>query len=476
ETVATMTGSARIGAGVLVVGTRLWLFGGFDGNGFLTSTESAAINGDATLGAFVAGPAMTIDRAVGGAVQLGNHVYLVGGVSTNNGQSTNPTGSTVIESAPINADDSLGAFTVSVSSALAVGRQAFGNVQMIGNYLYAIGGGNGTNAAVIERASFDAGSALSAFSDAGISLHTPRRNAGSIVLGHWLYVIGGQSGAPLASIERAQILDDNGTLGAFADAGVALPTAIAYPVVGAFGSPNPAIYVYDSANGTMLTQNQDGSLGGTGTTVPQMQHARTQFHWLAFGATLYAAGGLVNGNPDTTIETNSFLTPAMGGGLGPNWALLAGATVPNAHDRGLAAVIGNNIYGWGGAGASESAAIDIASSSSGVLGPFATSPATTVDGRSDAIALVRGANLFVIGGFKVVTSGPATLDAKDEQAAISGTLNTPVPPTLGTFTLNSSVPTLRYGAVGTVVGNSIYVIGGNDQTTDLGLVEKATLQ
>jgi hypothetical protein len=88
---------------------------------------------------------------------------------------------------------------------------------VIGRWRYLVGGTAGTTAlASVERAPINPGGTLGTFTDAGVSLVTLRRGHTAVVIGPWLYVIGGARAAgTLGTVERAAIAAD-GTLGAFA--------------------------------------------------------------------------------------------------------------------------------------------------------------------------------------------------------------------------------------------------------------------
>ena len=98
---------------------------------------------------------------------------------------------------------------------LEIGRY-FPTSAVIGNYVYIIGGhGGATQLASVERALINADGTVGQFADTGKPLQTARYLHSSIVVGGYLYVMGGIGAAgELTSVERAPINAD-GSLGAF---------------------------------------------------------------------------------------------------------------------------------------------------------------------------------------------------------------------------------------------------------------------
>jgi hypothetical protein len=173
---------------------------------------------------------------------------------------------------------------------------------VLGDFLYVIGGyGALGRTGNVERAPVNTDGTLGTFiTVSGIGLNTPRNLFTAFVSDGYLYVIGGLSDTgELTSIERASI-DSDGSLGAFAtiSSGALLIPRIspANPVVG------NALYVVGGRNSSAAittmehaTINTDGSLGafnpvqGIGPTMPRASHTVT-----SISDFVYLVGGDVN--------------------------------------------------------------------------------------------------------------------------------------------------------------------------------------
>jgi hypothetical protein len=275
-----------------------------------------------------------------------------------------------VERAMINADGTLGAFIVDPNEQLMSASDGHAAV-VVGSSLYIIGGVNGTPTSRIERASLQANGLLGAFADSGVALEVPRFQPGAVVIGDYLYVIGGAngSGSPLDSVERAQINSD-GTLGSFFSAGVSLKTASSAHTLSVIGN---YVYVFGGYYGksAYLGRIERAQIHGDGTlgafddaNLPHLTTARGAHQSLILGSKLIVIGG-DNGSPLTTIEEATINWNDYSVGLfGPD----TGTLTSGRSEAGLVQ-IGNFIYVIGGnqpLGTIERASIN----GSGALGAF----------------------------------------------------------------------------------------------------------
>ncbi|MBO9542450.1 hypothetical protein J7643_17815 [bacterium] len=185
----------RYGATCQVVGKYLYVMGG--GGERQNATERALIREDGTLGPFELVPeAQAASGRVFSSIQLlGGFVYLLGGDEEEK-----------TERASFMTGGTLGSFTPQASASLTVQRGS-ATSHVIGSALYVLGGWSGMVEKTLERAPLSAGQLLGSFSPVvetaltGASMrHT------SQVLGRYLYVIGGSDGQlPLKRVERARI-------------------------------------------------------------------------------------------------------------------------------------------------------------------------------------------------------------------------------------------------------------------------------
>jgi N-acetylneuraminic acid mutarotase len=205
-----------------VAGNHIYLIGGrsADSNGMATIDESVA-SADGTLG-FIEPAIVHLQnlRHSHTAVTIGTHMYVVGGI----GSSTSPI---TVEHAGIAADGSLGPFAVISGVNLSVPRAGHSSV-VLGNFLYNLGGFDSSALATVERAMINPDGSLGPFAMVpGVMLRNGRAYHASVAIGNYLYVFGGmnQTGTPLDSVERAAVAAD-GSLGPFvAVSGVKLITA-----------------------------------------------------------------------------------------------------------------------------------------------------------------------------------------------------------------------------------------------------------
>lgn len=282
-------------------------------------------------------------------------------------------------------------------------------------------------------------------------LANPRSNHASLVIGGYLYVLGGvSSSGSLNSVERA-LINADGSLGRF----VAVPgVTLATPRQG-----HTAVRIHDRVyviggfgNGSLVsveyaTVAQDGSLGPF-TVLPDvgLMTARRNHASAVIGNYLYVIGGIA-ANPLSTVERAAI----HGDGSLGQFAPVAGVSLAMARQGHSSAVIGDYLYVAGGAGNSgilqdvERAIIN----ADGSLGPFAvTSGASLVTARADCATAVLGNNFYVFGGV-----GSRGSLATIERAPIKGDGS------LGAFEIFSSLIGERHGHSITVVGNYLYLLG-----------------
>jgi hypothetical protein len=409
--------TAGDGSTVAVAGTALYVIGGLSASGTLDTVEQATVNADGTLGAFAnLGVTLATPRAFHSSVVIGSFLYVIGGASTSGVLSS-------IERATINADGTLGAFATVPGAALVTARENHTNV-VIGDYLYVIGGQLDATSATtsIERATINADGTLGPFATvAGNALVTARFGHTSEVIGTSLYVIGGAtagaSGVPQNTIEQATIHSD-GTLGAFSIIADTLITARVAPTTAVLGS---SLYVIGG-------QSSSGSLGSVEV------------------ATI---------NADDTL--GAFTMVAVGNSL------------VTARQNHTSAVVGNFLYVIGGIsnatylGGIEQASID----ADGTLGTFATASSTLVTARYGACSVVIGDYDYVVGGISALGGYVGSV----EQATVNPD------GTLGAFATVTGVTLMTPRAYHTcaVIGNSLYAIGGDNSTAILNSVEQATI-
>lgn len=290
-----------------VVRGYVYVLGGVGRNGILNSIERASVAADGSLGSFVIVPDVVLKngRYFHTQAVLGDYLYVLGGSAGN-----------TVERATISGDGSLATFALVPGVTLVTARH--GHVStVVENHLYVLGGQDATNFDYkndVEQAAINPDGSLGTFATvAGVTLVAPRTGHTSVIVGNYLYVLGGANGVgtqtpiPLSTVERAAINAD-GSLGPFATvSGVALVTARYYHTSAVIGN-----YVYvlggvgENFGGVLSAEraiiNADGSLGPfTSVSGVNWTKVRDSATSLVVGNSLYVLGGY-NGNFPNSIE------------------------------------------------------------------------------------------------------------------------------------------------------------------------------
>jgi hypothetical protein len=309
----------------------------------LASAFTVLMSGDGSLGTWQTATSMTTERGWPAAVQVGNYLYVLGGYGAGSGL-------TSVERAVVNDDGSLGSWQL--VSSMIKGRSLFAAVQ-VGRYLYALGGGDtgdveraiinadgslgpwqavssivaGVHAAVVsngyvyvlmyssdsgsvQRAAINPDDSLGAWQDT-TSMNLPRGYLGMVVVGRYLYAIGGQGSgyAAMASVERA-VINTDGSLGSWqtmASMNVARCDLAAVATRGyiyALGGSTCQGTIYSSVERAKV--NSDGSLNPwevvTSMTIPRWRLAAVQS-----GSHVYVLGN----SPSSSVEQVAISSPSL---------------------------------------------------------------------------------------------------------------------------------------------------------------------
>lgn len=322
---------------------------------------------------------------------------------------------------------------------------------------------------------------LGAFGDAFPADVTPtfaaRSNHATVAVGHWVYVVGGNTGSgPTSDLLRATVRPD-GSLGDFEDAYAAPTTerflARSSHTVAVHGDH---LYVIGgaSASDNHLRSIQRAPIGADGTIgdfedayadgATKMTDVHSHASVVVNGA-LYVTGGQGSGGTRLdAVQRAAFDADGKLGSFATAYAD-AGTDRITARSSHAAEVVGNRLYVIAGAGAGESMlnSIQVATiGADGTLGDFSSayaSGSTKISSRSSAATLVVGDQLFVLGGQKdgdrLVSLARATIGADgllgDFSQAYGDSAHKILP--------RSSHTVAR-------VGNQLYVIGGLDGAGD----------
>jgi hypothetical protein len=477
EAVSGTLPTARGGCVAYVSRDKLYLIGGFDGVGFTSAILESPIGADGSLGAFTTSSvALTTDRLGAGAVELGNSLYVLGGVSTLNGTAAASPINTV-ELAPLTpASRSLGAFAAVPKSAM--NSQRTGPPILVGNYLYFLDNGGSP-----ERASIvDPAAQLTGFANATISLTMPRWGVSSAVVGNFMYLFGGTTndgtgtGNTQSNVVRAPVSPD-GTLGTFTASGM-LSINRQGASVAVFGRQ---IYVCGGQNQggkqtscDVFQAAYDGTLTGP-SPGPSLVNPRVDFQLAAINGTLYAIGDNFTTAEQLPLQQSGKPVPAA------NFSTSPPTAYPNPSPQPAAIVTGNNDYLIGGDNGGSNVPVNyvqVALFNPSAPGGFSVSGASLPDARYSALMLSTGSSAFLIGGAFAnmdMGMGVTTNGIEASTITLNGGQNH-----LSAFSPAGNLVSARRNACGAVLGNYAYVIAGAGSVAvpfaPLGSIEQATIQ
>jgi len=441
-----------------VVGTNLYVIGGGDGEVPLATLEAAAISPDGTIGRFAVVPGVQLGtpRTAHQTLVFGDRLYVIGGLGGFNYM--NSTLAT-IERASIQADGSLGAFTVAPTT-LNDPRESFGLVQ-VGSYVYAIGGYQVEQSVTLgmERVSIDTSAALDVFAPSG-ALTTTRSGHAVVSTGNRLYVVGGTSGgAPTGTIELAAVHPDGAIDAPAIDTTTSLVTPRAY-----FATAKQGGHVFvlggSDASGHAIASLERATIAGDGSlgkfspyALATLMTARERAAAIVIDNYLYVIGGRdSSGAAIASTERGTFFS-----GTSLQSFADAGAALTTARYGHALAVIGGTVYVFGGTDASGDVLSSVEKATifpDGSISSFTTVAGVTLQtARTGAGAAVVGSRVYLFGG----SSASGALDSVEQ--AVIGTDQM-----LGNFSTVArlQLPEVRGEPAVASSGNYVLLVGGSD--------------
>jgi N-acetylneuraminic acid mutarotase len=390
----------RSGHRTIALGEGLYVLGGKNATGVVGDIERAPISSDGVVGSFssVLGISLTRARARYGLATIENYLYVIGGSDSNGPRCE-------IERASVKADSALGSF--SRSSATLVQARDHHTTTAIGDFIYVIGHATGAN--TIERAFVSTDGAINSFATvANLSLNTSRNQHTTAIVRNSIFVIGGGGDGRFSSVERATINTD-GEIGSFGIVSSSLnESRIGHAsvvlgnflyVIGGFGGSVPGRLTSIER----ATINADGTLGPF-SIVPgvALNTGRNFFSVITTDHYLYVIGGLVGSDGTGEVERATIGADGSIGPFSPTSGLLYGR---GAH---ASAVVGNALYVFGGLSAEghrgivERAIIN----ADGTLSEFsAIFDVMVVDARARHTVATMDNALYLIGGEAELPSG-----------------------------------------------------------------------
>jgi hypothetical protein len=342
----------RSRAGVVLAGNFVHLVGGRGPAGALADEERLAFDAGAAPKGFTANVLLDQVRANPAIVTLCRWLYLLGGRASLTPGSPPLDAVARVEVAP--DGELLGPF--SKQPPLHAARYV-ACVAVIDQTLYVIGGSaQRAPEPTIEKAAIGDDGDLGPFTPTSLVLNTPRSGHQCVVLGRYLYVLGGFGlSDDVTSIERAEITGP-GTLGPFS------------------------------------------------TVSPHLQTARRGFAIVANGQSLFVAGG-VRGTQQATLALDG-LERADYDADGELHDLMSASGLLEAREAPSSVVVGGAWTVVGGAKPGSSLATLEAApfSADGTLGSFSLSSSQLMTGRNALVALALGDVIYALGGFHETTT------------------------------------------------------------------------
>ena len=200
----------------IVTKNRVYLLGGFTDHSYSSTTYTAPINPDGTLGAWTTGTSLPATIACSQAIVTKNRVYLLGGIIDNSYSSTTYT-------APINPDGTLGAWTTATSLPATVG---YSQAIVTNNRVYLLGGySNGSDSSTVYTAPINPDGTLGTWTTSD-SLPVAVSYSQAIVTKNRVYLLGGAIDDSYSADVYTAPINPDGTLGAWTTS-ASLPAAVA---------------------------------------------------------------------------------------------------------------------------------------------------------------------------------------------------------------------------------------------------------
>lgn len=306
NTAAVMMANIWYGSALFATKNRVYMFGGEGNSGVTAAGQTAPINSDGSIGAWTTGIGLMTALSRSAAVTTKNKVYLIGGLLTS-GSNTN-----AIYKATVNSDGTVSAFsldTVSLPVAVCMSRALYtgSRVYMIGGVISSLPTGG------VWSAPVDSAGNIGFWVAESNTLPHAVHSAGLCVTNNYVFLIGGSklTGGSSVTTDVVQYapINADGTIGAWATYSTPIPAAIHAACcvstksrVFLFGGTN----VVGDISGVVYTApiNADGTLGSwTSTTGPVNPVTNSHVVLTKGKVTLVAglyAGGTLYTNPQST--------------------------------------------------------------------------------------------------------------------------------------------------------------------------------
>lgn len=464
-----------------------------------TDIQYAQINSNGTLGAWASagGPyagAGNTGRTSMGMVTYNGYVYLMGG-NYNNNSSVSPE----VDTAPINADGTVGTWTQNASGLGTTGRALFGIAQA-GPYVYIAGGrkdpGGYDNADVIY-ATLSSGGGMSAWASAGPNFANGRTPVFLSESNGYLYIAGGASNGAIKDVQYIKINTATGALsGSWTTSAVQFGTRRINHQGGIYngylylagGCQSMTLEVCNTAiNQIEYAQIYNGGGGSDGTWVAGPTSSTITRYapmTVASSGYLIVMGGcttILVGNCSAIASSSTYAAINPDGSLG-SWT--TGTPMPQSlHSAGVTSANGY-VYLAGGCSSGGCSSVqntvysalictgnnngvDGCGATGGTLGTWHT--LNTISARWGTAAVAANGYLYVAGG--VNGSGTNLNDVQSAQLLPTGGLGG-----WGAAGSGATFTTARAGHGLVSYGDYLYILGGTTGSANLSDVQMAQVQ
>lgn len=452
---AGMLSSPRGAHTVAVVEDRLFVLGGADslGGNALATIDSGPIDQDGALGTFTPnGVTMSETRAAPSSLLLGNDIWVFGGANSTGTLSTievlSVAGSVVSR---VNPNRSL-----SVKRAGAAAVVVDDNVHLIGGFEAGVFKDDDDMASLVETGDLAAPS--------GAAPLTPSRiGYGAAVIRDGLFLFGGeQTGAAVNSVARAQLSPNGFIDGEFTDvpAGFRLMAARHSPAIAVTQN---LVHVLGGASTAALNSAEtarvlaNGLLEDFNAAAFTMQNVRASASAAFLGTKLYVFGGEGGGASLNSVLVGDAAQDGSAGNLDqPAGVSFNGTAGRRGH---CSAVIRNQIYLIGGGGQTSNvpqATIDRCQfDATGTITQCIAVSSVLTSARRDVRCAVVGNTLWVIGSDTNTGRIVERISFDPNTGALVGNFTT-----VGTGMLGDG----RQRHVLTRLGTQVFVVGGQTAT------------
>ncbi len=404
-------GTARYQHSAVAYNGKLYVLGGNDGSARNDVVYASFSSGD--VGSWTSTTSFTTARYGHTSVVYNGNLYVIGGYN----------GTTYyndIQYAPIASDGTVGSWTTAATT-FSTARYLHASV-VYKDYLYVIGGTNGTNQNDVQYAAIKASGDLGAWGSAGSGFTNIRSQLAAVAYNGYLYVIGGVGASNYNDIQYTAI-SSTGTIGtwytnstSFATARYGHTSVVYNGYLYVIGGYNGSTY-YNTVQYAPIYEN--GSVGGWTTDSSTFTTARNGHASVAYKGYLYAIGG-TNGSAQSSIYYAAIDSEGKVG----TYATNANALAATRHGAAIAAGRGY-IYVIGGdnGGSPVSTTYVAAIGNDGTLGSW-SSTGSSLTARTHASALQYKDWLYVLGGCNTTFSscGTGAITACQRAVITAGTL------------------------------------------------------